>query len=425
MDRETSKIKDWLDKRFTRGVKEGKYLAHQPIYGYRKGPNEGRELIRYARILSNLKKISQFKFRNFIDVGGAEGYTVNLVRKMFNVDSYTCDLSFEANLRARELFGLDSVGVDLSNLPFKDASFDIVLCSEVLEHVVDPLKAIYELKRITKKALLITTEAICYDKLERSLQMLLVDLNKPHADRNWYIVEDFARILGENINYEDTISNTDLINKNDYPLGQVENILKKCKQTKTFTRGGLGISVLLAKEQKASRPLDNAAIVDIMLSTIVDVNYKKENRLCLNNKLSVLLRCPRCLGAVREDGNKLACVLCGRKYNLEQGIPLMYTGEGDAEYLTKKWNAIYAKNPAANYTRIIKLENLFKHTRIRPNYLVKFLAKHSLKIKKFINNARKILNEKSANSLLLYLSKRPKERIVKEINRLVNRYKKN
>ena len=41
-------------------------------------------------------------------------------------------------------------------LSFPDRSFDIVLCQQVLEHVLNPVQAISELKRITKKQLLIT-----------------------------------------------------------------------------------------------------------------------------------------------------------------------------------------------------------------------------------------------------------------------------
>ena len=45
---------------------------------------------------------------------------------------------------------------DIENLQFKDNFFDITICSEVLEHVYDPIKAIKELKRVTKKRLIIS-----------------------------------------------------------------------------------------------------------------------------------------------------------------------------------------------------------------------------------------------------------------------------
>lgn len=426
MDKETSKIKEWLDKRFTMGVKEDKYFAHQPIYGYKKGFTEGRDLIRYARILSNLKKISQFKFSNFIDIGGAEGYTPNLVRKIFNVDSYTCDLSFEANLRARELFGLDSIGVDLSNLPFKDESFDIVLCSEVLEHVTRPVQAICELKRITKKALLITTEAICYDKLERNLQMLLVDLSEKHADRNWYLVDDFALIIGENISYENTIPNIASINKCDCSLEEIKVILKEQDKSGDFTRDGLGISILFVKEQDLAKNKTNiSSFIDAILNTIVNEKYNRNKTpLHLQTKLLDVLCCPKCLTPIKKDANELICLLCNRKYKVKQGIPLMYTNEKDKEYLMKKWDHIYMNKFESNYKNIAQLIKLFEHTKLKSNFFIRTIVRRILKIKRFMYNTNKVLNERSMGGVLLYFLDKIKKRIQRETNRLINRFRK-
>lgn len=39
---------------------------------------------------------------------------------------------------------------DISSIPVGDSSFDVVLCSEVLEHIPDPNKALAELARITR-----------------------------------------------------------------------------------------------------------------------------------------------------------------------------------------------------------------------------------------------------------------------------------
>lgn len=42
------------------------------------------------------------------------------------------------------------VACNALNLPFSDASFDSVLCTEVLEHVPEPLQALYEIARVLK-----------------------------------------------------------------------------------------------------------------------------------------------------------------------------------------------------------------------------------------------------------------------------------
>ncbi len=45
--------------------------------------------------------------------------------------------------------GPDALGSCLA-LPFKDASFDSILCTEVLEHVPDPLQALMEIERVMR-----------------------------------------------------------------------------------------------------------------------------------------------------------------------------------------------------------------------------------------------------------------------------------
>ncbi|MBI5122794.1 class I SAM-dependent methyltransferase [Candidatus Roizmanbacteria bacterium] len=45
---------------------------------------------------------------------------------------------------------------DIYKLPYIDNSFDLVLCTEVLEHLEDPGKALKELKRVAKKYVVLT-----------------------------------------------------------------------------------------------------------------------------------------------------------------------------------------------------------------------------------------------------------------------------
>ena len=50
------------------------------------------------------------------------------------------------------------IKVDLNkdNLPFKDNTFDYVFCLEVLEHIYSPFKVLSELKRVSKKYVVIS-----------------------------------------------------------------------------------------------------------------------------------------------------------------------------------------------------------------------------------------------------------------------------
>lgn len=61
-------------------------------------------------------------------------------RKLKHLDYTTSDLHSP----------LADVKADICNLPFKDNTFDVVLCNHVLEHIPDDTKAIQELHRILK-----------------------------------------------------------------------------------------------------------------------------------------------------------------------------------------------------------------------------------------------------------------------------------
>jgi ubiquinone/menaquinone biosynthesis C-methylase UbiE len=56
---------------------------------------------------------------------------------------------------ASKIAGVDYVAAVAESLPFEDGAFDTVICTHVIEHLLDYRKAISELRRITKKRLII------------------------------------------------------------------------------------------------------------------------------------------------------------------------------------------------------------------------------------------------------------------------------
>ena len=72
---------------------------------------------------------------------------VSRLKKLPHLDYISCDLESP----------LADIKGDICNLPFKDASFDWILCNHVLEHIPNDTKAMHELFRVLKpggKALL-------------------------------------------------------------------------------------------------------------------------------------------------------------------------------------------------------------------------------------------------------------------------------
>jgi Flp pilus assembly protein TadD/SAM-dependent methyltransferase len=64
----------------------------------------------------------------------------HLLSTAANIDYYSADIAFHDVM----------VRVDITKIPFPDASFDVIVCNHVLEHIMDDRKAMRELHRVLK-----------------------------------------------------------------------------------------------------------------------------------------------------------------------------------------------------------------------------------------------------------------------------------
>lgn len=158
-----------LEDRFRRTDADGIYVGHQPIYGFRKGHCEGMTLMRYTITYQVMKTLAALDFSEVADIGGAEGYKSALIRKTFGAKVYSCDYSSEANHRAKEIFDVDGEAVDVTRLPFQDGRFEVVVCSETLEHIPDIRQATRELLRVARRAVVITVPMDPPERIARNL----------------------------------------------------------------------------------------------------------------------------------------------------------------------------------------------------------------------------------------------------------------
>lgn len=92
-----------------------------------------------------IKKLLNSQSETLLDIGCQDLSLYKLIKNNYKIT--LADILPKNELIKKE---------DAQNLSFKDKSFDIVLCQQVLEHVPNPIKAISELKRVTKKQLIIT-----------------------------------------------------------------------------------------------------------------------------------------------------------------------------------------------------------------------------------------------------------------------------
>lgn len=87
-----------------------------------------------------------------LDAGCAEGFVVQRLHenglKTFIVG---IDIDEGALKRGRHICPvMYRAEASVANLPFPDNAFDVVICTEVLEHLADPSQALGELKRVSR-----------------------------------------------------------------------------------------------------------------------------------------------------------------------------------------------------------------------------------------------------------------------------------
>jgi len=100
-----------------------------------------------------LKKLKLKADSSTLDVGSGIGNNIGTLLEFFNNITAT-DISKGALRLSSEKFKNNNINFEVANLqkmPFADNSFDLVICTEVIEHCENPVEALKELKRILKK----------------------------------------------------------------------------------------------------------------------------------------------------------------------------------------------------------------------------------------------------------------------------------
>jgi 2-polyprenyl-3-methyl-5-hydroxy-6-metoxy-1,4-benzoquinol methylase len=120
----------------------------------------------YSRYSFTLDYISG---KRILDVACGEGYGSNFLSHFAN-KVYGVDKNLDTINAARVKYtkeNLEFICASIDNLPFENYFFDVIVCFETIEHVIDHMKALEELKRLlnpTGVLIISTPEKNIYNK---------------------------------------------------------------------------------------------------------------------------------------------------------------------------------------------------------------------------------------------------------------------
>ncbi len=149
-------------------------------------------------VFNDLLTKKDLKGKKFLEVGCGLGYFSNIAyksgAKVTGIDIGPNLVKINKKLTPKCTFKVASA----SKLPFKDNSFDVVLSTEVIEHVDNQKDALKELARVVKKGgiLVITTPNKLFKPLFDFLSFTRIRLY--HGNENWIYSWDMLKIMKKN-----------------------------------------------------------------------------------------------------------------------------------------------------------------------------------------------------------------------------------
>ena len=108
-------------------------------------------------MLKKIREMSPPVSGNYLDIGAGHGELIRLVTREFAVTATACD--YTSSLMRMPGMMVDVVNLNTDSLPYADAAFDLVTCTEVIEHIEHYRHTFREIFRILKPGgtLVVTT----------------------------------------------------------------------------------------------------------------------------------------------------------------------------------------------------------------------------------------------------------------------------
>ncbi len=161
--------------------KKKMYVLHKEVYKVRPmkisyyHPNIIIKWIETKRIkiICNLIKKHAKEHASILDIGCEECFLFDLLGEQDRYKQIGVDFLKDPLVKVGNRY--PTIQADAHELPFKDKTFDIAICSETLEHVSDPKEVLKEIHRITKNMIIIS---VPNDKTVQKLKKIFSSIGK-------------------------------------------------------------------------------------------------------------------------------------------------------------------------------------------------------------------------------------------------------
>lgn len=101
-------------------------------------------------IVRLVNKYSSDKNVKILEIGCAQGYLIERLRDIGYKNASGVDVD-KGLINKAKAKGLNVLCMDIMNNNFDDESFDLIICSDIMEHIKDEYKFVSEVKRILKR----------------------------------------------------------------------------------------------------------------------------------------------------------------------------------------------------------------------------------------------------------------------------------
>jgi len=288
-----------------------------------------------ARRVTLLRWIHRAGSRDLLDVGGGFGEFAALVRHRTGHPVFLLDLSPGFLLFARIWRGIVPVCGNAAALPFRKGAFGTVVCSEVVEHLEQPVHAFLEFSRVARESILVSSDQCCHAEWEYALRMATAERDTDFSDRNWFLPGDFELLLGPGTVLRSSLASPRRVH--GWKIRDASDLGRLVELLSVDAPFGPGAGGILAVSGGSERPEPPHA--DLVMQVIEE--DREADALFLGAARQTLeamkddpasgaelistkgFACPGCEGTLTVSPSHVECGSCGARYESRWGIPIL------------------------------------------------------------------------------------------------------